>query len=101
MLGISSGSVSFIWNVLINLIFYRLDEPTTNLDHENIHSLADALGDLVANQASANFQLIVITHDEDFLNQLIRVDQMDHFFRVSRNDRGNSIIRKNLVAGNN
>merc|ERR1712060_639352 len=39
-----------------------LDEPTTNLDRENIESLAQALGDLVAKRSSQrNFQLIVIT----------------------------------------
>ena len=74
-----------------------MDEPTTNLDHENIHSLADALSDLVVNRSSANFQLIVITHDEDFLNQLVRADQVDYFYRVSRNDNGHSIIGKNSV----
>ena len=74
-----------------------LDEPTTNLDLDNIQSLAEALVDLVVNSHD-NFQLIVITHDEDFLTQLTRADQVHHFFRVSRNDHGQSIIRKNLVS---
>lgn len=42
-----------------------LDEPTTNLDNENIEGLATALMDLIeARKNSNNFQLLVITHDE-------------------------------------
>ncbi len=48
-----------------------LDEPTTNLDVDNIRSLAVALhGIIKARQAQANFQLIVITHDEEFLRHM-------------------------------
>merc|ERR1712079_915645 len=35
-----------------------LDEPTTNLDHANINSLAEALTNLVTNSPASNFQLI-------------------------------------------
>ena len=34
-----------------------LDEPTTNLDHENIQSLAQALSDLVESRRNSNFQV--------------------------------------------
>lgn len=71
-----------------------LDEPTTNLDRENIESLAQALSDLVANRANSNFQLIVITHDEDLLDSLGRVDQVEHYYKVSRNQYGYSTIGK-------
>ena len=73
-----------------------LDEPTTNLDRENIESLAQALADLVAKRSSQrNFQLIVITHDEELIDHLSRIDQVDYFFRVSRDEKGRSIIRRN------
>jgi DNA repair protein RAD50 len=59
-----------------------LDEPTTNLDRENIESLASALSDLVTKHSGQqNFQLIVITHDEDLIDLLSRVDQV-RFTRV-------------------
>lgn len=42
-----------------------LDEPTTNLDAANSESLAEALRNIMeTRRAQANFQLIVITHDE-------------------------------------
>lgn len=42
-----------------------LDEPTTNLDTENIEGLATALLDIIESRKnSQNFQLIIITHDE-------------------------------------
>lgn len=45
-----------------------LDEPTTNLDRENIESLAASLGAIIADRIKeANLQLIIITHDEEFL----------------------------------
>ena len=75
-----------------------LDEPTTNLDRENIESLANALADLVLKRSQQrNFQLVVITHDEDFIEQLSRCDAVQHFQRVSRNHRGLSMIRKENV----
>merc|ERR1712241_724432 len=75
-----------------------LDEPTTNLDKENIGSLASALADIVNKRAAQrNFQLVVITHDEDFIQELSRCDQVQYFLRVSRNSKGLSEIRKNNV----
>merc|ERR1711936_1491649 len=76
-----------------------LDEPTTNLDKENIESLATALSDIVIKRSSqSNFQLVVITHDEEFIEQLSRCDQIDHYQKVSRNARGLSEVRKMNVA---
>lgn len=49
----------------LNCGILALDEPTTNLDEANSASLADALRHIMAQRAAqANFQLIVITHDE-------------------------------------
>jgi len=76
-----------------------LDEPTTNLDRENIESLALALSDIATKRAAQrNFQLVVITHDEEFIEQLSRCDQIDHYQKVSRNARGLSEVRKMNVA---
>ena len=75
-----------------------LDEPTTNLDRENIDSLAQALGDLVEARKNSNFQVIVITHDVDLLDALGRGTQIDHFHRVSRNQNGASMITKCAIS---
>jgi DNA repair protein RAD50 len=75
-----------------------LDEPTNALDVENIDALAASLVELVVFQIShqvklidtcsiinerrnhANFQLIIITHDENFLRKLGQSDVMDHYW---------------------
>jgi len=45
-----------------------LDEPTVNLDYRNKKGLAVALAQIIASRAKQrNFQLIMITHDEDFV----------------------------------
>ncbi|KAI9816962.1 MAG: DNA repair protein rad50 [Thelocarpon impressellum] len=76
-----------------------LDEPTTNLDRDNIRSLAESLHDIIkARQQQANFQLIVITHDEDFLRYMKCADFCDTYYRVSRNDRQKSIIERQSIA---
>ncbi|WFD00061.1 DNA repair protein rad50 [Malassezia yamatoensis] len=65
--------------------FLALDEPTTNLDRENVEALAASLVDLIAErQHQRNFQLIVITHDEDFLSRLCQSDALTEYWRVSR-----------------
>lgn len=49
----------------LNCGILALDEPTTNLDNDNSASLAEALRQVMeARSAQANFQMIVITHDE-------------------------------------
>lgn len=72
-----------------------LDEPTTNLDRDNIESLSTALAEIVNSRTKQkNFQLIVITHDEEFLNSLTSVEKVDYFLRVQRNNRGKSMVDK-------
>ncbi len=69
-----------------------LDEPTTNLDRDNIESLSEALASLVRRQKvgsssqggvrRGNFQLIVITHDHDLISTLGRqVDDQRHYYK--------------------
>ncbi|CAI4049436.1 hypothetical protein SKDZ_14G0790 [Saccharomyces kudriavzevii ZP591] len=70
-----------------------LDEPTTNLDEENIESLAKSLHNIInMRKHQKNFQLIVITHDEKFLSHMNAAAFTDHFFKVKRDDRQKSQI---------
>jgi DNA repair protein RAD50 len=71
-----------------------LDEPTTNLDHANKLGLASALARIISTRsAQKNFQLIIITHDEDFVAQM-KMDLATHsglsmpekYFIVSREE---------------
>ncbi|KAL8672519.1 MAG: hypothetical protein Q9168_003022 [Polycauliona sp. 1 TL-2023] len=76
-----------------------LDEPTTNLDSDNIRSLAESLHDIIrARQQQSNFQLIVITHDEEFLRYMKCADFCDTYFRISRTDRQKSKIEQESVT---
>ncbi|KAJ3255799.1 DNA repair protein rad50 [Boothiomyces macroporosus] len=63
-----------------------LDEPTTNLDKENISSLAKSLcGIIESRQNQRNFQLIVITHDEDFMQLIGKGEYTDYYYRIEKN----------------
>ena len=77
-----------------------LDEPTTNLDTENIKSLAQSLSELIKHRSqSANFQLILITHDEDFIKMLVEHDDIGlrHYWEVSKNREGHSKIENKPI----
>lgn len=83
----------------INCGMLALDEPTTNLDRENIESLAYALTEIIrCRSKQRNFQLIVITHDEDFVELLGRSDYVDDYYRVKKDEfSGNSrVIKTNI-----
>ncbi|KAL1509533.1 hypothetical protein ABEB36_004248 [Hypothenemus hampei] len=75
-----------------------LDEPTTNLDRDNIMSLSDALNRIITvREKQKHFQLIIITHDEEFLHSITRDHGVSHFFRVQRNVDGFSQIKKEYL----
>jgi len=58
-----------------------LDEPTTNLDKRNAIGLAKALNRLIeAQQRNRSFQLIIITHDQDFADEF----HCERFYRVEK-----------------
>uniref|UniRef100_A0A665UIQ2 Zinc-hook domain-containing protein n=1 Tax=Echeneis naucrates TaxID=173247 RepID=A0A665UIQ2_ECHNA len=79
----------------LNCGILTLDEPTTNLDRENIVSLAHALVDIIKSRSSqSNFQLLIITHDEDFVELLGRSSYIEHFYRIRKNQDQNSEITK-------
>ncbi|KAH9922826.1 P-loop containing nucleoside triphosphate hydrolase protein [Epithele typhae] len=72
-----------------------LDEPTNALDTENIDALAASLVDIINERKSnANFQLIIITHDENFLAKLGQNNVMEYYWRVSRDSRQKSVIER-------
>lgn len=69
----------------INCGILALDEPTTNLDEDNIRGLAEALNDIIeSRRRQRNFQLIIITHDEQFMSVLGRSSSSPYYFRVSK-----------------
>ena len=71
-----------------------LDEPTTNLDQENIEGLANALKEIIeARKRQDSFQLIVITHDEMFM-QCLGQDLAEHFWKVEKDSNSYSTISK-------
>ena len=83
----------------INCGILALDEPTTNLDRENIESLAFALVEIITSRRKQrNFQLVIITHDEDFVELLGRSDYVEEFFKVRKNEVGCSLLVKARVA---
>lgn len=83
----------------VNCGVIALDEPTTNLDSDNIRSLAVSLhGIIKARQAQENFQLIVITHDEEFLRHMRCNEFTDYYYRVKRDENQYSVIRKEDIA---
>lgn len=94
-----------------------LDEPTTNLDYANSQSLAEALRELITSRRGHNnFQLIVITHDEQCVTgpacgggapctplnhrfaQLIGTREMTQYmWRVTKDDNGHSHVEQEVV----
>jgi DNA repair protein RAD50 len=76
-----------------------LDEPTTNLDHDNIEGLAESLNTIIQiRRQQRNFQLIIITHDEDFLRHLGKTEHADYYFRVAKNANQHSTIQKHDIT---
>eukprot|EP01105_Mastigella_eilhardi_P026007 TRINITY_DN7299_c0_g1_i1.p1 TRINITY_DN7299_c0_g1~~TRINITY_DN7299_c0_g1_i1.p1 ORF type:complete len:1310 (-),score=417.85 TRINITY_DN7299_c0_g1_i1:141-4070(-) len=76
-----------------------LDEPTTNLDRYNVESFANALISILERRKDqSNFQLIIITHDEEFVQMLGRCQLTDHFWRVSKDLNGFSLLEKNDIS---
>ncbi|XP_072002092.1 DNA repair protein RAD50 [Engystomops pustulosus] len=84
----------------LNCGILALDEPTTNLDRENIESLAHALVEIIKSRSrQRNFQLLVITHDEDFVELLGRSEYVEHFYRIKKNmDQCSEIIKCSISS---
>ncbi|RDL33156.1 putative DNA repair protein RAD50 [Venustampulla echinocandica] len=83
----------------INCGVIALDEPTTNLDRDNIKALADSLHSIIkARRHQSNFQLIIITHDEDFLREMNCSDFCETYWKVSRDDKQKSSIERQSLS---
>ncbi|CAE7237912.1 RAD50 [Symbiodinium sp. CCMP2456] len=82
----------------VNCGVLALDEPTTNLDAANIRGLAEALANLIeARRAQSRFQLVLITHDEAFVNRLAQLQVCDWFYRIHKDESGCSKIEKQRI----
>jgi len=78
--------------------FLALDEPTTNLDRENIIGLGFALGSLINHRKRhSHFQLLIITHDDVFVEQLSRYGVTDHVVNVYKDKDGRSRLRRKML----
>jgi len=84
----------------LNCGILALDEPTTNLDRHNVESFANALVKIIKNRKlQTNFQLIIITHDEEFVELLGRSEHADFYWRVLKDTKGfSNIERHELVS---
>lgn len=52
-------------------MFLNIVSRTVNLDYNNKKGLAAALAQIIASRAQqSNFQLVLITHDEDFVTMM-------------------------------
>ncbi|KAJ3024381.1 UNVERIFIED_CONTAM: DNA repair protein rad50 [Siphonaria sp. JEL0065] len=83
----------------LNCGILALDEPTTNLDRDNSDALAESLSNIISlRRAQKNFQLIIITHDEDFMAMIGHHDYADYYFRVSKDAQQHSVIEKQRIV---
>lgn len=83
----------------LNCGILALDEPTTNLDSENIANLACALVDIVKSRSEQrNFQLIIITHDATFIERLGRSQTVDYFYKVAKDENSYSTVSKMYIS---
>lgn len=86
-------------NFCLNCGVLALDEPTTNLDAENSASLAEALKSLmVARKDFESFQLIVITHDEEFARRLGSREYIEHLWRITKDENQHSRINREPIG---
>ena len=76
-----------------------LDEPTTNLDQKNVASLAENLIDIleIKAQEKSKFQMILITHDQKFVEQLAHSEFVDHYWRLTKTDNYSQIKKQSFT----
>ena len=90
----------------LNCGVMALDEPTTNLDYANKRGLAIALAQIIASRAiQSNFQLVIITHDEDFVvmmkNELSAhssFNMPERYFHVAREESSDGKFYSKISA---
>ena len=75
-----------------------LDEPTLALDSANVAALADALHALIERKKGhRNFQLILITHDEEFVEMLGKREHAEYYWRVFKDNAQHSRIQRHPI----
>eukprot|EP00828_Plagiopyla_frontata_P017812 TRINITY_DN22991_c0_g1_i1.p2 TRINITY_DN22991_c0_g1~~TRINITY_DN22991_c0_g1_i1.p2 ORF type:complete len:110 (+),score=17.54 TRINITY_DN22991_c0_g1_i1:385-714(+) len=81
----------------INCGILALDEPTTNLDRNHIKKLAKELSNLIkARSATEGFQLILITHDSEFVKMFS--EHVSHYYEIRKDEQQFSqIITKDIL----
>ncbi|XP_015784797.1 DNA repair protein RAD50-like [Tetranychus urticae] len=77
----------------VNCGILALDEPTTNLDKENIQAFADSVSNIVKLHRNHRFQLVIITHDDQFL-KCLRESECEYYYEVYKDDKGYSRIKQ-------
>lgn len=77
----------------VNCGILTLDEPTTNLDKDNIQAFAEAVVNIVKSHQNRRFQLIIITHDDEFL-KCLRDSDCEFYYHIQKDDKGYSRIEK-------
>lgn len=90
----------------LNCGVMALDEPTTNLDYENKRGLGIALAQIIASRAAqSNFQLVVITHDEDFVSMMKQelssqtgFNMPERYYQVSREESNDGRFYSKISA---
>uniref|UniRef100_A0A0N5APQ3 SMC_N domain-containing protein n=1 Tax=Syphacia muris TaxID=451379 RepID=A0A0N5APQ3_9BILA len=68
-----------------------LDEPTTNLDVLKVENLGDMLAQIIEARCTSsrkNFQLIVITHDDRFVEHLRQLCRPEWVYALSKDGSG-------------
>ncbi|RKP02959.1 hypothetical protein CXG81DRAFT_29387 [Caulochytrium protostelioides] len=76
-----------------------LDEPTTNLDSDNVRGLAVALGHILEQRRhQQNFQLVIITHDEEFMQLLGKSEFTDWYYLIRKDDASHSRIERRPIG---
>lgn len=83
----------------LNCGVLALDEPTTNLDSKNIEALAFALNQIITRRKKQeNFQLILITHDEKFVEALGQREHTDGYYKVFKDDFNHSKVTISIAT---
>jgi DNA repair protein RAD50 len=83
----------------LNCGILALDEPTTNLDADNSGALAEALrAIMMTRREQENFQLIVITHDENFARQIGTREHAEYMWRVEKDEHQHSTIIQEVIG---
>lgn len=63
----------------------------------SLAACADPCVPVLCSRGQKNFQLILITHDETFVDEVGKRAHADFYYRVFKNDSNNSVIRRHSI----